>query len=85
MLLSAGIRQATIENNTLINITPTVLSLLGVPLPSYMDGKPVVKVLPGFDIPVSDTKISMFREQNEETAPADTENIREQLQSIGYL
>lgn len=67
------------------DITPTILTLLGVPIPSETDGKVLKEI---FKI---EPKISFYDEKDKENIqkPAlskeEEEKIKEQLRSLGYL
>ncbi|MBN1667398.1 MAG: alkaline phosphatase family protein [Anaerolineales bacterium] len=84
----AFIRPGKLEQARLEDLSPTILHLLGEPIPAHMDGRPLLEVLSdqaGFPVPSQapawDGKqpSSMNMSQDEE------ERIRQRLKDLGYV
>jgi predicted AlkP superfamily phosphohydrolase/phosphomutase len=79
----------TIHGAELIDITPTILSLVGAPVPGDLDGKVLRKILAG-SLEPSRLRLASYeglvgREGSEvDTAPVD-EEYRERLRALGYV
>ncbi|MCG3156571.1 MAG: hypothetical protein DKINENOH_03195 [bacterium] len=92
ILIAAGPairRGATLQQASVLDVTPTLLALLGLPVGRDMDGRVLTEMLtPGF---LSATPVQ-YRESweqpdwsyEEDTASAD-ETLKEHLRSLGYL
>jgi predicted AlkP superfamily phosphohydrolase/phosphomutase len=71
----------------LADVTPTVLALLGVPIPDGLDGKPL-DLLAGVDATVSDEAADAGPSIPDETTgytPEEEEAVRKRLEDLGYL
>ena len=78
---------ATIGNATLLDIAPTVLTLLGLPAASDMPGRVLRELIPGFR---EAARVPTYRDIPREgpstpAAGALDPSVRERLRSLGYL
>ena len=90
-----GIRSdEIIYGATLLDIAPTVLTLLGVPVPGDMDGRPLTNILT--DPPAAPERVATYDEPHpldgvhrdvsaEETDPWAARQALEQLAALGYI
>ena len=81
-----------IEGAEIVDLFPTILYLLGVPLPSNLDGKVLTEALEQHYV-----EAHPVRQQEEEPSPSaqiveeaaysaeDAEEIRDRLQGLGYI
>ncbi|VVB84521.1 Type I phosphodiesterase / nucleotide pyrophosphatase [uncultured archaeon] len=88
-----GIRSAhSIENASIIDLMPTILYVLGIPIPSDMDGKLLeeifdekyIKSHPPKHIESSNTPLTQS-DVNDQLSKEDEEKIKERLKGLGYL
>ncbi len=86
-----GIRPGRIEGATILDIAPTVLALLGLPLPADLPGKVLKGSLPEGIAPIAAPRLASFEQiARTPTAPrtsdatADEERMRE-LAALGYI
>jgi len=83
-------RQAKLDNASIVDLAPTILYAMGVPIPQDMDGRPLVEVFTGDDaqdIPLLSTVPTLSSRRSEE-ASYTTEESREiegRLRQMGYL
>ncbi len=78
----------TIDGAEIIDVAPTVLCGLGLPIPEQMDGKPLMQAfLPDYRdrIPVKRAAIDMKRSIKSGRSGKDQNNVREQLKNLGYI
>jgi predicted AlkP superfamily phosphohydrolase/phosphomutase len=81
-----GLRsEATIENPHIIDLAPTLLHLLGQPVPGDMDGRPLLEL---FEQP-GEVVIREVAEQvapdDQDLTPEETAEIEDRLRQLGYL
>ncbi len=85
-----GIAQRITEPFNLVDVAPTVLYSLGLPVPSDMNGRMMDSLFAGGVLqanpPVysSASAVASIGGQGE-LSPEDTEKIREHLRDLGYL
>ncbi len=94
IILAQGphIRQKeTIEGAGIIDVAPTILYALGMPIPSDMDGKPLTDLFDGAYVQQSEPSYTGER-KHESVADVDfeyteeeEENVRLKLEALGYL
>ncbi|MCK4628551.1 MAG: alkaline phosphatase family protein [Sedimentisphaerales bacterium] len=79
-----GIREGAKLDGNIVDIVPTVLAYLGVPVPSHVDGKVLSKA---FDEPPSVQYEDITRDNSLSTEYTDEEQARveDQLSGLGYL
>ena len=84
-----AINKGSIEDASIINVTPTVLHAMGFPIPDDMDGQPMQAL---FDEAYwQGRKVELVPARQEETAEsighsaAEDEEIRKRLRGLGYL
>ena len=81
-----NVRPGRIHGN-LTDVSPTVLALLGVPIPAGLDGKPL-DVLQGVEATV-DAEAASWLPSGVEAATGYTEGeeeaVRQRLEDLGYL
>ena len=89
-----GIRHdELIHGSTLLDIAPTVLTLLGLPVADDMDGRALTRI---FKVPVEPTRIASYEEPHpqdgvwrglppEESDPFAARQALEQLAALGYI
>ena len=84
-----GIRAGTAldPGATLLDIAPTVLQLLGVPLPDDLDGRPLVEILSPSALPVPAAVAAPVHlpPDLDDRDPNDDEAVRRRLADLGYL
>ncbi len=67
------------------DIAPTVLSLLGLPVPREMDGRPIAGIGPG-TVALADVSLSRSdQDEGSGITPAEEEEIAARLQGLGYF
>jgi len=77
-----------IENAEILDITPTVLYLMGAPVPGYIDGKVLFQAInPSFlkEHPVSYEKQESKEEPKEIYSKEEIREIEDRLRALGYL
>ena len=86
------VKGESLAGATIMDLAPTILYLLGVPIPKEMDGKVMEQVFdPGFlksNIMKYEEKSSMepsITEQDQAYSEEEAEKIRERLEGLGYL
>jgi len=89
ILMTAGAKlkgDVSIKDATIYDIAPTVLHLLGIPIPTSMDGR-VLQELFLHDTEIVYTEDSIDSITNTETTLSSTalDDIEERLRSLGYL
>jgi predicted AlkP superfamily phosphohydrolase/phosphomutase len=82
-------RDAIVEGSAIIDLAPTLLYLLGLPVPSYMDGRVLVEALQT-DV-LKERPVQFVRAEDdlegEEMALSDDDSaeIEDRLRALGYL
>ncbi len=82
---------ATVDKATLMDIAPTILGLMGVPIPKIMDGRMLSAALTDdlrsqVSLTYSDVEqIPLTPEAAPEMSPEEEKIIRERLEALGYL
>ncbi len=87
-------RDELLHGASLLDIAPTVLTLLGLPVPEDMDGRPLTKIL--LDPPAEPEHVASYEEPHpldgmhrdlpeEETDPWAARQALEQLAALGYI
>jgi predicted AlkP superfamily phosphohydrolase/phosphomutase len=86
MFLAAGpnIRPTNIEGR-LADVTPTILALLGVPVPSDLDGRPLDEMLEHVEVMAGDRAASDEAERESGYSPEEEEAVRKRLEDLGYI
>ncbi len=85
-----GFRADASLNRTphILDLAPTILHLMGLPIPSEMDGRPLLEILQD-DREVQYTEVgsaaSLAIDPETQLTPAETAEIEERLRSLGYL
>ncbi len=79
-----------IENAQITDVAPTILHLMGVPIPSDMDGRALHKAMaPSYlsehPIQYEEASVSTAAEGGDAYSAEETENVRERLRGLGYL
>jgi len=77
-----------IEGSEILDITPTVLYLMGVPVPKYMDGKVLIRATrPGFfqGHPISYEEREGEEESKQIYSQEEMREIEDRLRALGYL
>jgi len=83
-------REARLESASIVDLAPTILYAMGVPIPQDMDGHPLVEVFAGYDaqgIPLLSV-VPISSPQRSEEASYTAEEAREiegRLRQMGYL
>jgi arylsulfatase A-like enzyme len=83
-------RQARLDNVSIIDLAPTILYAMGVPIPQDMDGRPLVEVFvedAAQGIPLM-SMVPTYSAQRSEEASYTAEESREiegRLRRMGYL
>jgi predicted AlkP superfamily phosphohydrolase/phosphomutase len=90
LLKGAGIREGyPVEGATLLDMAPTILHLLGLPVPRGMDGRVLGEVfLPGVleGRPVEYEEVPLEAETDGfKMAPAEEEEVKMRLRGLGYI
>ena len=83
-----AVRHAELRGATVLDIAPTILQLIGVPIPFEMDGKVLVQAFkPEWFAAHVPRYLDVETARAEENAPLaeDTEDVIERLKSIGYI
>lgn len=93
ILIAAGpeIRAARLSGARIIDVAPTVLHLMNLPVPDDFDGRVLsdaiapeaIRARPIRSVPA--TESSRPEEQDRELSPEEADSIREQLRNLGYL
>jgi predicted AlkP superfamily phosphohydrolase/phosphomutase len=90
MLYGHGVRQATrLHDANLLDLAPTILHLLGVPIPRSMDGRVLTEAF----LPEIADRAILYEEEDQdidggpgiELSAEDEEEIRARLQGLGYV
>ncbi len=84
-----GVRTGTIDHASLMDLAPTILHLLGEPVPDSMDGQVLTDIFEP-DIVAAHPVATIHAAEIEETASdalteAEQEEIRNKLKGLGYL
>lgn len=93
MLMLKGkpfIEDTQVENADITDLAPTILYVLGVPIPTDMDGKVLIEAVKSsyvqeYPVRYEDSVTFADRENQEVYSPQDMEDIRERLAGLGYL
>ncbi len=84
-----GVRSGALPHGaTLLDIAPTVLALLGVPVPDDLDGRVLDEVLDAAALPrATPATAATFATVNEDTAYSDADEaaVQKRLAELGYL
>jgi len=81
-----GIRRgASISNPHIMDLTPTILHLMGLPVPDDMDGRVLTSML-NLDRPIEYERVASAAAGEEEGLSAEeTAEVEDRLRSLGYL
>jgi len=78
-----------IRNASIVDLTPTILYALGVPIPSDMDGRPLKELFePSSQLAESSTRYQaaeVRRKKRHYLTKEDSEEIAKRLEALGYL
>ncbi|MBO7447214.1 hypothetical protein J6U78_02695, partial [bacterium] len=78
-----NVRQGETLPAAIIDVTPTILALMGIPLSDDLDGKVLVDAL------TEELNVRCYKEapygQTETTAGENEEKLQERLKDLGYL
>ena len=92
ILMAAGeiIRPHRIQHAEIIDITPTILYLMGLPIPADMDGRPLMDIFTrGFtgtrEVALEEGESVAHEEGEEVFSEEDQKKIEERLKGLGYL
>ena len=87
-----GVRQGVrLENAHILDLAPTILHLLRLPIPEYMDGHPLEEalVVQPTETPAAASRPSWMEPSPQagaaEYSPEDEEAVRRRLKDLGYL
>ena len=83
-------RQARLDSASIVDLAPTILYAMGVPIPQDMDGRPLVEVFAGDDaqgIPLLSTvpTLSSWRSEEASYTAEEAREIEGRLRQMGYL
>jgi predicted AlkP superfamily phosphohydrolase/phosphomutase len=85
MFLAAGPNvRPTAVRGRLADVTPTVLALLGVPVPSDLDGRPL-DMLERVQVVATDRAAVDTTERESGYTPEEEEAVRKRLEDLGYI
>lgn len=83
MLQGRGVKQGETLPAAIIDVTPTILALMGIPLSDDLDGKVLIDAL------TEELNVRRYKEapygQTETTAGENEEKLQERLKDLGYL
>ena len=83
MLQGRGVKQGETLPAAIIDVTPTILALMGIPLSDDLDGKVLIDAL------TEELNVRRYKEapygQTENTAGENEEKLQERLKDLGYL
>lgn len=80
-----------IENARIIDVAPTVLYLFGVPIPSYMDGRPLSEAIEktlienSVENSLKESKAESMPSEISPFTPEEEEEIKRRLRKLGYI
>jgi predicted AlkP superfamily phosphohydrolase/phosphomutase len=80
----AGVRRGTVDGARIVDLAPTILHLMGLPVPDDMDGKVLTSML-SIDRPVAYARAEAHREDEEGLSAEETAEVEDRLRSLGYL
>lgn len=81
----AGIRPGPVEGARIMDLAPTILHLMGLPVPDDMDGKVLTSIL-SFDRPVAYEHVEREASAAEEGLSAEeSAEVEDRLRALGYL
>lgn len=84
----AGIRSgATVNNPHITDLAPTILTLLDVPIPEDMDGRPLEEILTQTHAPEYTPQEEALLTEIADLgySPADQEKVNDRLRALGYI
>ena len=83
MLQGKGAKQGETLPAAIIDVTPTILALMGIPLSDDLDGKVLTEAL------TEEVTVRRYKEapygQTEKTVDENEEKLQERLKDLGYL
>jgi predicted AlkP superfamily phosphohydrolase/phosphomutase len=84
------LKGSQIENAQIMDMAPTILYLMGVPIPTDMDGRVLREaILPSYlnehPVQYEEATTSTGAEPRDTYSPDETEEVRERLRGLGYL
>lgn len=92
MAIGKGIKQGKTINARIIDLAPTILHILDIPIPKYMDGKVLKGIFePDFELATKKIKYQKISKQAEKEedryvfSKTEEEEIKERLKRLGYL
>ena len=89
MAYGNGVRKGASVGPTICDVAPTVMHVMGLPVPDDMDGRPILDILePDSEIfrrPVSYEKLLGATTEIFEWSPEEEKKVEEQLRGLGYL
>ncbi|NIU82526.1 MAG: hypothetical protein GWN31_03590, partial [Candidatus Thorarchaeota archaeon] len=79
-----------LEKTNILDLTPTILKIYGIPVPEDMDGTPIndifIDEFKERKIPVQEAKIEQPEEHDEKGLTEDEKSlIEERLRALGYI
>jgi len=75
---------ATVDGARIIDLAPTILHLMGQPVPAYMDGQVLTDII-NTDRPVDYRAVAKDGQDAAGLSAEDTAEVEERLRSLGYL
>jgi predicted AlkP superfamily phosphohydrolase/phosphomutase len=88
LVWGAPIQPGQMENVRLEDWAPTILHLMGLPIPQHMDGRPLLEILrteAGLPPPTAAPAWDYSQESTTELSEADEQIIRQRLKDLGYV
>jgi predicted AlkP superfamily phosphohydrolase/phosphomutase len=76
---------ATLDNPHIVDLAPTILHLLGQPVPSDMDGRPLLELLEDPGEVVTREVVETDLPGDQDLTPEETAEIEDRLRQLGYL
>jgi arylsulfatase A-like enzyme len=80
-----GIRHGSIERADIIDLAPTTLHLLGVPIPDDVDGRVLVEVYEGEALPAEHTSREVAGGGPVDLSETEEAEVLDRLKDLGYL
>ncbi|MCP4420600.1 MAG: hypothetical protein GY805_28675, partial [Chloroflexi bacterium] len=81
-------RGASIEGASILDLTPTILHLMGVPVPNDMDGRVLERALTSefcAQYPITFQEPGIPNKDFRQLSPAEESKVEERLRGLGYL
>lgn len=73
-------------NADIIDIAPTILSVLGIEIPSYMDGRAIQEVfIENLNIKIKETEQKEIKNSDKNSTYKDQREVEKRLKNLGYL